>query len=410
MGDMPSRPAIPSLTGLRFIAAFSVVLTHATRGMVPEYAWGGWATVLYGLMTGAAGIGMPLFFVLSGFVIHYNYSDSIRREAVRGTFNFFVARFARLYPLYILGLGFDSLNMASYYDTHSLNAEVLPYYLTLTQSWFYLNFGSKNIIFSLGLLPQIAWSVSTEWFFYLTYPLSCYLISKLRDGHARMAAVFVAGTVGFGFLCLEVAAKPAIDHAFGGGGQVSAFTWFVYFSPYSRIFEFVFGCLIASYFMGQSSRPSKSMGIVLTVVGIGWTALWYFVIFGIGSLGPLWIPSLSLLHMSFGFAPGLGLLIYCCARYDNRLVRSLGSKWIVLGGEASYSLYLLHDIIVGIFSGTDGPTTPTLPWSIAGDIMRLCFCLVCCVGTALVTWRFVEVPARRLIRRTLTINPAPIAT
>jgi hypothetical protein len=45
---------------------------------------------------------MTLFFVLSGFVIHYNYAASIERDGARGIANFFVARFARLYPLYIV--------------------------------------------------------------------------------------------------------------------------------------------------------------------------------------------------------------------------------------------------------------------------------------------------------------------
>ena len=51
------------------------------------------------------GLGMTLFFVLSGFVIHYNYNATIpRRGGIRA---FFVARFARLYPLYILLFLFD---------------------------------------------------------------------------------------------------------------------------------------------------------------------------------------------------------------------------------------------------------------------------------------------------------------
>jgi peptidoglycan/LPS O-acetylase OafA/YrhL len=49
------------------------------------------------------GLGMTLFFVLSGFVIHYNYNMTITRPG--GTRAFFVARFAGLYPL--LGFLFD---------------------------------------------------------------------------------------------------------------------------------------------------------------------------------------------------------------------------------------------------------------------------------------------------------------
>ena len=50
---------------------------------------------------------MPLFFVLSGFVIHYNYAQPVHAQPLRGTYNFFVARFARLYPMYFVVLFAD---------------------------------------------------------------------------------------------------------------------------------------------------------------------------------------------------------------------------------------------------------------------------------------------------------------
>jgi peptidoglycan/LPS O-acetylase OafA/YrhL len=48
---------------------------------------------------------MSLFFVLSGFVIQYNYADIFLKERLpSATFKFIVARFARLYPLYVLSI------------------------------------------------------------------------------------------------------------------------------------------------------------------------------------------------------------------------------------------------------------------------------------------------------------------
>jgi peptidoglycan/LPS O-acetylase OafA/YrhL len=44
---------------------------------------------------------MTLFFVLSGFIIHYDYSEQITKYHWRGIVSFLIARFARLYPLYI---------------------------------------------------------------------------------------------------------------------------------------------------------------------------------------------------------------------------------------------------------------------------------------------------------------------
>src|SRR5580704_2443077 len=93
------RPDVPALTGLRFLAAFSVLLAHglaatAANNTLPQ-------GVVYWLMQ-ASGFGMTLFFVLSGFVIHYNYARLVTDGGVRGIAAFLWARFARLYPLFLL--------------------------------------------------------------------------------------------------------------------------------------------------------------------------------------------------------------------------------------------------------------------------------------------------------------------
>jgi len=77
------RPeGLPALTGLRFLAALSVLLGHATGTLLHfgdgENRW----CILLGDLTG---IGVPLFFVLSGFVIHYNYHRPIRDNPARGS-------------------------------------------------------------------------------------------------------------------------------------------------------------------------------------------------------------------------------------------------------------------------------------------------------------------------------------
>src|SRR3981189_3454710 len=98
---------IPGLTGLRFIAAFSILFLHAVAWCIPfndtniPNAIGSWVGVY----------GMPLFFVLSGFVIHYNYALAFR-ERPYGTASrrFFSARFARIYPLYFFFLVYGSIS------------------------------------------------------------------------------------------------------------------------------------------------------------------------------------------------------------------------------------------------------------------------------------------------------------
>ena len=91
---MSAKKSIDELTGLRGIAALLIILHHVL--------------LLYPILRsypiarslGCFGyMGMDLFFVLSGFVICYNYAEKIKVNPKKGILEFFVARIARLYPL-----------------------------------------------------------------------------------------------------------------------------------------------------------------------------------------------------------------------------------------------------------------------------------------------------------------------
>jgi peptidoglycan/LPS O-acetylase OafA/YrhL len=117
---------------------------------------------------------------------------------------------------------------------------------------------------------------------------------------------------------------------------------------------------------------------------------------------PHWHASLQLFHMSFGFAPFIALLLFCCARYDNAVVRALAGRWILLCGEASYSLYLWHVVVIerlGI--GAPPPATMRI---MAGASMRLALGVCACVGLSLVSWQLIELPARNRLRRVLSLK------
>jgi peptidoglycan/LPS O-acetylase OafA/YrhL len=141
---------IPALTGQRFVAAGTVFVAHALPKVVP-FPQNQAEPALYTLIVSLSGQGMTLFFVLSGFVIHYNYAGQVQGQGARGLFNFFVARFARLYPLYLFCVTFELLLKYSYSQVPASLADVLPYYLTLTFSWFYIPFGDNALIYQLGL-------------------------------------------------------------------------------------------------------------------------------------------------------------------------------------------------------------------------------------------------------------------
>src|SRR5512140_2565358 len=153
-----------ALTGARFFAALHVVLFHFGAALfagVPA-----WADRLRD--SGYAAV--SFFFVLSGFILAHQYGPS----AEAGSFDarrFWVNRFARIYPVYALGLAalvplaWDAeLGRATFGDT-SLLAKVvtLGAHLTMTQAWVPRLVASWN-------LP--GWSLCAEAVFYASFPLA----------------------------------------------------------------------------------------------------------------------------------------------------------------------------------------------------------------------------------------------
>jgi peptidoglycan/LPS O-acetylase OafA/YrhL len=404
-----SPQPLPALTGLRFVAAFTVAVSHAYSRLAPI---SGNSSILCSMVINLSGIGMPLFFVLSGFVIHYNYCEQM--ETKRGIYNFFVARFARLYPLYLCGISFDLLNSFSYRQVNPHLTEAIPYYLTMIQSWLYKPVGDTSLIYVFGPIPQVAWSLSTEWFFYAAYPLICLPILAMRRLRTQILAAAIFVCFAFAVVATIVVNRETIAEvgmrAFGPiaqSRQDGLFRWLLYFSPYSRILEFILGCFMASiYIKSRGSTPNakeRALGLCALIIAIAWTATIYFIMFGL-SFDPRfrWARFIGYFHMSCGLAPGLAVIIYCSARYRNIVVRALSQNWLVLCGEASYSLYLFHVYVIDQF-GQKAPVVTDFRVGI-GSISRLAFCLMTCIGLSLVTWRIIEVPARRWLRGALSIR------
>ena len=359
---MVQREAIAALTGLRFVAAFFVALAHLLPKAVPMPNPENWYQQVYSL----ASDGMTLFFVLSGFVIHYNYSDSIKQNGARGLYNFFVARFARLYPLYIVTI-FASLLLAyTYQSLPAATSEVLPSYLLMVQTWFYWPVGKYGLVYEMGLLPAVAWSISTEWFFYLAYPLILFALLRLKGIAAKLwlgLALAVVISTAVALAAFNMGELNAFGvRVFGSVGEPAAqlqytfFRWLIYFSPYSRVFEFTMGCICASVYMSlrdkKVSAQEQTIGLVVLVASIAGAALLHWWIFSPGTHYVI-----VAFHMSFGFAPFVTIIVFCCARYQNTITRALSSWPMVTCGEASYSLYMLHLIIAMAVRWEAAPTT-----------------------------------------------------
>ena len=85
---------------------------------------------------------LALFFCLSGFIIHIIYHDYSRSTSIINHWiNFYVARLARIYPLYIFLLLIYIFTINNeLFPLLSLKESILLFssWFTMTQSWYYL--------------------------------------------------------------------------------------------------------------------------------------------------------------------------------------------------------------------------------------------------------------------------------
>ena len=270
----PVYPHIASLDGLRFIAAGTVLFSHGYF-FILLFQDNSSITAYNAPFVALANIGMTLFFVLSGFVIHYNYGSSVSLPG--GVRAFFVARFARLYPLFLLVFVISTVEAFRSADGKVDNLGPIPLYLTFTQSWWFWVFGDRAASEAYSNATGLMWSLSTEAFFYASYPLLAPMVRRLAGPRLVIIGVIVA-LVG-AYLAFELTeyrgylnnwaalytGNPTAAHDFSH--------WLIYNSPWIRIFEFLIGALTAQFVMTAKVEPTRAMmasSLSLAVVTIAY--------------------------------------------------------------------------------------------------------------------------------------------
>ena len=404
----PRRQDVPALTGLRFIAAFSVLVGHGFSWILQthETPWG----VIY-WVSQISGFGMTLFFVLSGFVIHYNYGSLVTEGRLRGIATFLWARFARLYPLFLLMMLVYVLLSSRTFDLLAGHPErfgsilrALPYFLFSIHSWVYVSIDKTPLIDAIGGGSPITWSISTEWFFYFAYLCIASLILRARTPqHTILFALlwctlWIAISSGLYDRSALIDAW-AVQHFGPIAGmqehpQDSFVRWLLYFSPYLRCGEFMLGTLMAQLYVNLEKRPISDRENLMGTVAFFAAAASVMVITYLNYSPEVGMNIFRKMNMNFALAPTAALLIFCGARYKNAASRTLMWRPIVLFGEASYSIYLVHDVVLA----SAVKLTGSAMHSIAYDLVKLVLLLTAVLLISLTLYTYYEAPARRWLR------------
>jgi len=357
LATAPFPTDLPALTSVRFVLALGVVLFHY------QLQWP-WPTLEQTGLIERARLGVDVFFILSGFVLTHAYRLAIA-EGRLDYRRFMMARFARIYPAHLVVLSFvlvmviGARLVGAEFDRELYNPAGLILTLLLVQAW-----GPE---FVTAEWNGPSWSLSAEWFAYLSFPLFAWCGYKLRQRPAVLLGLTAAL-----FLMLDL----AYQHLFGDiVVHAEAKMGILRIIP-----EFLYG--VALYRLGERLRFRPGFAACMAVAtSVSLVLLMHFR------------ADDRLIVVAAGPAV-LSLALLSKARADG----AISLPWMRAAGEASYALYLVHFPLLIAWKGlnsalTDRPSSYVFaPWEVA-TLVPLS------VIAALAIHYIVEVPARRSLRR-----------
>ncbi len=360
-----TKPIYP-LTSLRFFAALCVVLHHTLDPIIPPGTRPAW----FNRLQLYSGVTVLLFFILSGYVLAVVYLTPLRAESdAGGTVHrrrFWVARFARIYPLYLAALVLDAPNLLAgrivHYGVGAALAKTAVSFVgsaLLLQAW----------ILKLQGIDYPNWSLSVEALFYLLFPLWAPRLWRLSLGaQITIAGLFFLAVFLWTYNITNLGREP-----------------YPYILPVHYLPDFLTGIVLARAQLSIERDPLRlarwrraaipmalfAVSVLILVCGAHWQGRWN------------WMPE-------FFFIPLFSLLLLAFGIGNRTIERVFSHRWLVLLGEASYALYLLH-VIVAVWFYQYLHIAPT-------RVAYLLY-LTIAVAVSIVSYKYFEVPARQWVLR-----------
>ncbi|HPI12526.1 MAG TPA: acyltransferase [Catalimonadaceae bacterium] len=181
----------PNLNGLRFIAAFLVIIHHIEQFKSLTGHENYWRLIPFIMVIGK--LGVILFFVLSGFLITYLLLAEEKSFQTISVPKFYIRRMLRIWPLYflVIGLAFFVLPHISLFTLPGFTQEVVQSNL-IWKLLLYAVFFPNLVLSLLGVVPYAShtWSIGTEEQYYLVWPVAIKYVRKFRIG---LMALIISG-------------------------------------------------------------------------------------------------------------------------------------------------------------------------------------------------------------------------
>ncbi|MDA8434366.1 MAG: acyltransferase [Actinomycetales bacterium] len=394
---------IGQLTGVRFVAAFWVLLYHfqgalATAGLL--------VPVLHEVLR-VGRLGVDLFFALSGFILTHTYLTKMGPRATwAGARHFWWLRLARIYPVH-----FVMLNVAG---VAAVAQQKLGSSVSGSKDWLtpvdYLR--QVLLVHEWGPNPQRgwnypAWSLSMEWLAYLLFPLFVLALFRFRDRLSTRAIALLWCVVLVPLLWYGIAYHGDPYYISDWGSTIRILT------------EFTAGGLTYLFVLRQwgatpdgvrprVERLATTLSVAIPVAIVAMALV-------LGHIGALqWsvsdlpdTPNAADLPPKYHLVlvPLLVAWIGALALTRRGPSRFLSTDRLVLGGFISFSLYMTHTVWYGLWRAGMRAV------HIDGGVLYLISFLGLVAGAIVIAWlmwRFVEEPAREWMRKRSGERPKPV--
>ncbi|MCJ2188567.1 acyltransferase family protein [Novosphingobium beihaiensis] len=348
----PARAHLDALTGIRGLAAWLVVFYHirlSLRDLVPGF-------VIDGL--GKGYLAVDLFFMLSGFVLWYNYGARLSSGGAGQWRAFYQRRLARIWPLHAVILaacvGFALLLAATGRQAPGMPFAQLPLHILLVQNWGFTSALAWN---------DPSWSISTEFAAYLVFPLIVALAPWER---LRLPAL----------TGLSVLLLGALAGLFAYAGKSSLGDDISHLGLGRCLLEFWLGncaCLIWQRLPRggwiATGCAAGAAALLAACLGAGVAEIWFVP-------AALLLALLALLGLSLG---------------RGVVVKALSSRPLVYLGEISYATYLAHFLLFKLYKLAFVDASLQLDWTALGGFAALLF------AVSAFLYHGLEKPAQRWI-------------
>jgi peptidoglycan/LPS O-acetylase OafA/YrhL len=343
----PNEQYWPELDGLRALAVSLVLLLHT------EIPW-----------ARGGGIGVDVFFTLSGFLITTVLLGEYERTAGIRLARFYLRRLLRLYPALVVVVAV-SIAVTPILDPaarkQAYDGAVVA--LTYSLNWFKVHATDHRY----GMLAH-TWSLAVEEQFYLIWPIAL-LVALRRWGMKGAFVVSVAG------VAVTIAESAVLFHYFGWKR--------IYFGTDARFPQLLIGASAAiAYARGVIDARLWRVIRPAAVCGLALIAL--FTVFD--------PPRAVYAYVGF-WAVAVATAAVVLVLVDDPspvMRRAFGGATVVALGRVSYGVYLWHWPVISVLNSLSPALDPYVRFAIAAPVS---------IGAALLSFRWVERPFLRLKKR-----------